>query len=98
MESHDRNRLCKIVREKTRGNHRGHIRMRKRVLTASTLLLLIVSLLAVRSLAQSASPKNADLARVDAIIAKMTLEEKIDYIGGTGFAVRAMPRLGLPAL
>src|SRR5215468_6695856 len=36
-------------------------------------------------------------ARVDAIIAKMTLEEKIDYIGGTGFAVRAMPRLGLPA-
>ena len=36
-------------------------------------------------------------ARVDAIIAKMTLEEKIDYIGGTGFAVRAVPRLGLPA-
>jgi beta-glucosidase len=28
----------------------------------------------------------------------MTLEEKIDYIGGTGFAVRAMPNLGLPAL
>src|SRR5215469_16930170 len=36
-------------------------------------------------------------ARVDAIIAKMTLEEKIDYIGGTGFAVRAVPRVGLPA-
>jgi len=28
----------------------------------------------------------------------MTLEEKVDYIGGTGFAVRAVPRLGLPAL
>jgi beta-glucosidase len=27
----------------------------------------------------------------------MTLEEKIDYIGGTGFAIRAMPRLDLPA-
>ena len=27
----------------------------------------------------------------------MTLEEKIDYIGGTGFAIRAVPRLQLPA-
>jgi len=33
-----------------------------------------------------------------AIVQQMTLEEKIDYIGGTGFAVRAMPRLHLPAL
>src|SRR5580692_10724711 len=32
-----------------------------------------------------------------AIVQQMTLEEKIDYIGGTGFAVRAMPRLNLPA-
>jgi len=28
----------------------------------------------------------------------MTLDQKLDYIGGTGFAVRAMPSLGLPAL
>jgi beta-glucosidase len=28
----------------------------------------------------------------------MTPEQKIDYIGGTGFAVRAVPELGLPAL
>jgi hypothetical protein len=28
----------------------------------------------------------------------MTLEGKIDYIGGTGFAIRAVARLGLPAL
>jgi len=27
----------------------------------------------------------------------MSLEEKIDYIGGTGFAIRAMPKLHLPA-
>lgn len=66
--------------------------MRKRVLTAAIFLLVIVSLLA-----QSAPPANAELARrVDAIIGKMTLEEKIDYIGGTGFAVRAMPKLGIP--
>ncbi len=35
--------------------------------------------------------------RVEAILAKMTLEEKIDYIGGTGFAVRAVPGLKLPS-
>ena len=32
-----------------------------------------------------------------ALVQQMTLEEKIDYIGGTGFAIRAMPRLKLPA-
>ncbi len=37
--------------------------------------------------------------RVDAILSKMTLEEKIDYIGGVrGFYVREMPNLNLPAL
>jgi beta-glucosidase len=36
--------------------------------------------------------------RVDSILGKMTLEEKIDYIGGyQDFYVRANPRLGLPA-
>jgi beta-glucosidase len=34
----------------------------------------------------------------DSIVNKMTPEQKIDYIGGTGFAIRAMPELGLPAL
>ena len=37
--------------------------------------------------------------RVDSILRQMTLEEKIDYIGGVNdFYVRAVPRLGLPAL
>src|SRR6185312_12809864 len=36
--------------------------------------------------------------RADAILARMTLEEKVDYVGGAdGFYVRAVPRLGLPA-
>jgi beta-glucosidase len=47
------------------------------------------------------SPKNPEKAsssaRVDGIVSKMTLEEKLDYIGGTGFAVRAMPNLQLPS-
>jgi beta-glucosidase len=35
---------------------------------------------------------------VQSILGKMSLEEKIDYIGGTGFGIRAMPNLHLPAL
>ena len=46
---------------------------------------------------QSATPTNANTSRVDAILNKMTLKEKIDYIGGTGFATRSLPNLGVPA-
>jgi beta-glucosidase len=49
--------------------------------------------------AQAPVPSNAEINhRVDAFLGKMTLDQKLDYIGGTGFAVRAMPSLGLPAL
>jgi len=34
--------------------------------------------------------------RVEAIIAQMAVSEKLDYIGGTGYSIRAIPRLGLP--
>ena len=40
----------------------------------------------------------ADQGRIDSIVQHMTLEEKLAYIGGTGFAVRAMPSIHLPAL
>ena len=45
------------------------------------------------------SPTAAEIdERAEAILAKMTLEEKIDYLGGAdSFYVRAVPRLGLPA-
>lgn len=40
------------------------------------------------------------VAKAKTIVSKMTLEEKIDYMGGDkdGFSVRAIPRLGLPAV
>jgi len=48
--------------------------------------------------AQAPVPSNPEIERrVDALLKKMTLEQKIDYIGGTGFAVRSMPTLGVPA-
>ena len=37
--------------------------------------------------------------RVDSILLQMSLEEKLDYIGGVdGFYIRAMPRLKVPAI
>ena len=41
---------------------------------------------------------SADQARIETILHQMTLQEKLAYIGGTGFATRAMPALHLPAL
>ena len=68
--------------------------MRKLLLNAVVMLLLVLP-----ALAQSPAPATPDqVRRVDAIVGKMTVEEKLDYIGGTGFAVRALPRLGLPSL
>jgi beta-glucosidase len=63
----------------------------KRISFAAILLSL-----SIQALAQT-TPAKPD-PRVEAFIQKMTLEEKIDYIGGTeGFFVRAVPRIGLPA-
>src|SRR5687767_5944487 len=36
-------------------------------------------------------------AAVEKLVASLTIEEKIDLIGGTGFATRAIPRAGIPA-
>lgn len=55
-------------------------------------LICSVCFAAAASQAQSGSSASQ---RVASILSKMTLEEKIDYIGGTGFAIRAMPNLHL---
>jgi beta-glucosidase len=49
--------------------------------------------------ARAGAPAPADVdKRAGDLLARMTLEEKIDYVGGAdGFYVRAIPRLGLPA-
>lgn len=64
-----------------------------------TRVFLAVMLLTASSAnAQQSSTTGADSTkRVDAIVGKMSLEEKIDYIGGTGFAIRQVPSAGLPA-
>jgi len=51
------------------------------------------------ALTAKASPSAAEVeSRADALLAKMTLEEKVDYLGGAdNFYIRAVKRLGLPA-
>jgi beta-glucosidase len=53
----------------------------------------------IPAFAQAPAVTNAEATkRADSYVSKMSPEQKIDYIGGTGFAVRAVPELGLPAL
>ena len=39
---------------------------------------------------------DAAYKRADDLVKQMSLEEKIDYIGGTGMCIRPVPRLGIP--
>jgi beta-glucosidase len=69
---------------------------RKMRCAAVTIALLI----GPQAFAQSASPPSAEVERrVESVLNQMTLEEKIDMLGGVDdFFVRALPRLGLPRL
>lgn len=73
-------------------------RITQRRLTGAAVLLSAALLTAATAQAQAPQPDSEALhTRVNAIIHKMTLEQKLDYIGGTGFGIRAMPSLDLPA-
>ena len=67
-------------------------------------LLTLLSLNVISVLAQTPAPATApDRAtverRVESLLSQMTLEEKIDLLGGVdGFYIRGIPRLGLPRL
>ena len=60
-------------------------------------LVSLITLIFVPVLPLFAQSSTAVHEKAAALVQQMTLEEKIDYIGGTGFAIRAMPRLKLPA-
>lgn len=62
-------------------------------------LVLVLIFIAALAQAQSATaPADAE-RRANDILSKMSLEEKIDYIGGYNeFYIRAIPRLGVPEL
>jgi beta-glucosidase len=64
-------------------------------------LVLSASLLLMSHFAHAQSPHaitGAEKHRVEELVKAMTLQQKIDFIGGTGFAVRPEPALKIPAL
>src|SRR5512147_569340 len=77
-------------------------RFHERGWTLKTLhrIVFAIILTATSLMAQSAAPSNAAIEqRVNDIVSKMTLEQKLDYIGGyRDFYIRAVPQVGLPAL
>jgi len=72
----------------------------KRAPTMTKKLRIAVLLLLVNCcLAQSAPQKSDVENRVNSILEKMTVEEKIEVLGGfNDFDTRPIPRLGIPAL
>jgi len=64
-----------------------------------TIALSVLSPILVLSVVNRSIADDVVERRAQAIVKKMTLDEKLDYIGGTGgFSIRAVPRLGLPEL
>src|SRR4051794_15450390 len=76
--------------------------MRKIYLASAMAMLMVINPAVMRS--QNTDSKtqaaSADVARrVDTIVGKMSLEEKIDLLGGVdGFFIRGVPSAGLPRL
>src|SRR5205085_5720968 len=76
--------------------------MRKSLRASAAALVLVFNSFVIapaQTRQQRQQPASEIDARVEAILAKMTLEEKVDMLGGTdGFFVRDVPRLNLPKL
>src|SRR6267378_2232726 len=75
--------------------------MRNRCIVTLLTLLVVTSVSGLgQAPAPAPSPNSAAVEqRVESLLSKMTLEEKIDIIGGVdGFFIRGIPRLALPPL
>jgi beta-glucosidase len=70
-----------------------------RKITGVAIAVAGVALFAPTAQAQAPHPLSpAEVQHIEDLVKRMTVEQKLDYIGGTGFAVRAVPSLNLPAL
>lgn len=72
---------------------------RRGLFALALVALLSVGVFPTRTSAQQAKPKDEIDRRVDAMLAKLALEQKIDLIGGVdGMFIRAVPEIGFPRL
>ncbi len=69
------------------------------LLRSVSFTLVVGALLAFSAKAQAPHPlTDADRQRIDQIVHKMTLDEKLDYIGGMEMTIRAVPSVDVRAL
>jgi beta-glucosidase len=66
----------------------------------SRLMILLLALASLWMLGSTAmcQPALQDDPRVTRLLSQLTLEEKIELLGGTGFDTKPIPRLGIPPL
>lgn len=62
-----------------------------------SLFFTTVLIIILNAILFSQKPNNIEL-RIDGLLKQMTLEEKIDLLGGTGFETKPIDRLGIPPL
>src|SRR3979409_1334406 len=76
--------------------------MRNRYWTIAVLSLLCLNVVSVPGQTSAPAKSSTSAAverRVEALLSQMTLEEKVDMLGGVdGFFIRGIPRLNLPRL
>ena len=82
-------------------NHISHNRLQAGWNASGFAILILVCATSWTARVQGQAPhvlSAAEQARVDGLIKQMTLEQKLAYIGGTGFGIRAVPELGIPEI
>lgn len=74
----------------------------EKLLVISFLFTILLSVFAIIDSKEENSPyKNSNLPvdeRVEDLLNRLTLEEKIELLGGTGSETKAIERLGIPPL
>ncbi len=68
------------------------------ILLVYRVTIVILALLIFESCGSPTVKENPIESKVDGILSKMTLEEKVDLVSGLGFKTKAIKRLGIPEI
>ncbi|HEX3074171.1 MAG TPA: glycoside hydrolase family 3 protein, partial [Ignavibacteriales bacterium] len=71
----------------------------KKLAVFLSLFIIIVTAQAANSMDNNKGKSTPEIEKkIDALLTQLTLEEKLELIGGTGFASKPIERLGIPAI